>query len=165
MQTTARMTGRIAAGDRLPETRLAALVGDEVVAEPLWRLIGRGRVVLIGLPGAFTPVCTRVHVPGFVERAPALRASGFDAVVCIASNDPWTVREWARRLDPGGHLAFLSDGNLDFGRAAGLTTRAPELFLGECLSRFVIIASNGAVEKISVETSVHEVGCTLASAV
>lgn len=157
------LPGRLARGDRLPDTPLAALAGDEIVVTPAWRLFGRGRFVIIGLPGAFTPVCTRVHLPGFVAKAPALLASGFDGVVCIAANDPWTLAEWSRRIDPAANLRFLSDGNLEFGRSAGLATRAPELFLGECLSRFLIVADNGFVEKISVERAVTDVSCTAAA--
>ncbi|CAN7471326.1 redoxin family protein [Phenylobacterium sp. LjRoot225] len=155
-------SGRLSRGDRLPDTPLAALDGGELVVKPAWQAFGRGRFVIIGLPGAFTPVCTRVHLPGFVAKAPALIASGFDGVVCIAANDPWTLAEWSQRIDPAKTLRFLSDGNLEFGRAAGLATRAPQLFLGECLSRFLIVAKDGFVEKIAVESVVTEVSCTAA---
>jgi peroxiredoxin len=157
------LRGRIARGERLPDAPLAALEDGEIVVKSAAQVFARGRFALIGLPGAFTPVCTRVHLPAFVAKAPALLASGFEAVVCLAANDPWTLAAWAGRVDPAAHLHFLSDGNLAFGRGAGLTTRAPQLFLGECLSRFLIVANDGQVEKIAVEPVVNEVSCTAAA--
>jgi peroxiredoxin len=97
-----------------------------------------------------------------VQLVPSLLASGFDFIGCIAANDPWTLAAWAREVDPAGMLRFYSDGNLAFGHAAGLSTRVPEWFLGDCLQRFALTADRGVVEKIAVERSPYEVDCSSA---
>jgi peroxiredoxin len=158
------LRGHIARGDRLPaEARLAVLAGEGVQSYTAGQLFGSGRSVVIGVPGAFTPVCTRVHLPEFVAKAPALLASGFHRIACVAPNDPWTLSLWSRQLDPAARLKFFSDGNLEFGRMAGLTTVASKLFLGECLKRFVMIIADGAVEKVAVEAAITDVTCTAAA--
>lgn len=162
MSQTVAISGQIARGERLPDTRLAFIEGGELATRKTSQLFARGRFVIVGAPGAFTPVCTQLHLPGFVGSAPSLLASGFDGVVCIAPNDPWTLAAWSRRIDPEGRLRFLSDGNLEFGRSAGLTTRAPELFMGACLQRFLLVVQNGAVERMQVESEITDVSCTAA---
>jgi peroxiredoxin len=121
-------------------------------------------VVIVGAPAAFSPVCSRLHVPGFVDSVPSLLRSGYHQVVCVTPDNPWALQAWARQLDPAGQIRFLSDGNMKFGRALGLTTRLDSLFLGECFERFVLITKDCFVEKISVEESPLEVGCTSAAA-
>ncbi|HKR87199.1 MAG TPA: peroxiredoxin [Phenylobacterium sp.] len=160
MSETVAMSGQVARGDRLPDASLAFIEGGELAIRKTSQLFARGRFVIVGAPGAFTPVCTQLHLPGFVDSAPSLLASGFDGLVCIAPNDPWTLAAWSRRIDPEGRLRFLSDGNLEFGRSAGLLARAPELFMGVCLQRFLLIAQNGMVERIHVEPEINDVSCT-----
>jgi len=149
-------------GSRLPRVRLAELVDGEMRVCETSALFKEKRSAIVGIPGVFSPVCSRVHLPQFVTLAPAMLASGFDLVVCIAPDDPWSLSAGARQIDPQGHLRFLSDGNLDFGRACRLTSKQPDLFMGECLDRFSMIVVDGVVEKISVETSILEVTCSAA---
>jgi 2-Cys peroxiredoxin 5 len=150
------------AGFRIPDVALAELVNGEVSVVRTNALFGGQRVAVIGVPGAFTPVCTRQHLPGFIANAKALRASGFSALICIAPNDPWTVQRWAQDLDPHGAIRFLSDGNRDFVRRLGLMARETQLFLGECSKRYVMTVDRGAIERIQVETSVLALVCTRA---
>jgi peroxiredoxin len=72
------------------------------------------------------------------------------------------VQAWADQVDPGGNLTFLSDGNLELARAAGLVTREPSYFLGECSKRFTLILRNAVIEKIAVEPRIDMVSCTSA---
>jgi peroxiredoxin len=151
-------------GEPVPDTRFGWLEDGEVKSATAYELFMRKRVIVVGVPGAFTPVCSRTHIPQFVEQAPSLLRSGFDKIVVVTRNDPWTLEAWARELDPEGRLQFLSDGNLTFGRKAKLTIQAPGYFLGECLQRFVLIANDLVVERISVERSPEQVTCTGAEA-
>lgn len=120
------------------------------------------RVIVVGIPAAFSPICSQLHLPGFIHNAPRLLASGFDMVACIASNDPWVLARWQKVVDPDGHIRFLSDGNLEFAEACLLTTTGPEFFLGKRLRRFSLIASDGVVERIAVESG-FEISCTSAA--
>src|SRR5262245_13856743 len=110
---------------------LAEMRGGEILpVSPRALFMGR-RAVVIGVPGAFTPLCTLRHVPDFIRSAGALKQSGVDALYCIAPNDPFTVSAWAREVDPGGVVRFLSDGNLEFTRQLGVNIFYRDMFLGE----------------------------------
>ena len=154
------MRGRIGNGERVPDSALAFLERDEIRTTNLVDLSQGVRVIVIGVPGAFTPVCTRAHIPQFVEKTPALLASGFSKVICVAGNDPWVVQLWADQLDPEGRMLFLSDGNLEFGRSCGLSRPLTDYFGGERLDRFTMVVSKGFVERVSVEASPMALTCT-----
>ncbi len=147
-------------GHRLPKAKLARMSGGEIVPVQLERLLEARRVVLVGLPGAFTPVCTGRHLPELIRESGRLKASGIAEIICIAPNSPWVIDEWAKVVDPDRKLTFLSDGNMDFVHAAGLTTRAAYLFLGHCSKRYSMIVRDGVVEKLSVEDQVELLNCT-----
>jgi len=154
------LIGAIGVRGRLPDTRFAELEHGEIRVRPTAEIFGGKRVALVGAPGAFSPICTRIHLPEFIAQAPAMMASGFDLVACVTPNDPWTLAAWAAAIDPMSYLRFLSDGNLEFGRAAGLAAKYDQLFLGHSLLRFSMIVTNCVVEKIGIETSVLSVTCS-----
>lgn len=156
------MTAQIQIWDRLPVTELATLEGGQIRTVNTFDMFQNRRGILVGMPGAWTPICTRNHMPRYIEMAPSLLVSGFDLIACVTADSPWSLAEWSHRIDPEGRLKYFSDGNLDFGRATGLRTRLPELYLGTCLQRFVMIVNRGVVEKLSVEHNPIDVTCSAA---
>jgi peroxiredoxin len=141
----------ITPGSEIPGVQLGALRGDQIVRIDLrHRLLGCN-ALLIGLPGAFTPVCTREHIPDMKRSAARLRRAGYSRLICISSNDPYVLDLWRAQVDPEGDIEFLSDGNLDFGRATGLISEEPTHFLGRRVSRFLMTVVNGAVSRLVVE--------------
>lgn len=164
LRTATGLKVTIRIGQRLPSVELGRIVGDQLKAVDLDSLIRDRRVVLVGLPGAFTPVCSGRHLPELIGHAPSLRASGIDEIVCVAPNSPWVVHEWAQRLDREGQLTFLSDGNLDLARNSGLSITERSLFLGQCSKRFTMLLLNGIIEKMAVEDTVNALTCTRPSA-
>lgn len=154
------MKRTIRVGERVPPVRLGRLSEGFVSSQSAETLFLGRRGILIGVPGAFTPVCSGTHVPDFVDRAPQLKASGFDFIACLAANDPWTLDAWSRQLDPEGRLLFLSDGNLEFARTTGLTRLDPDQFLGERCRRFMMVLNGAVVEKLSVEPELAALTCT-----
>ena len=129
-------------------------------AVDLERYLAGRRAVIVGVPGAFTPVCTAEHVPSFIAQAPSLEKSGFSRVICIVGNDPWVTAEWAQKLDPEGRLDFLSDGNFALGRALSAMSSAVELFMGERPTRYLLITRDCVVERIRLEPSPIALTCT-----
>lgn len=152
-------------GRRVPNIMLGELYGDEIVTVHTEQLFLGVRAVVIGVPGAFTPVCSGQHLPNFIANAPRLKAAGFSLIACVAPNDPWTIDRWARDIDPDRHVRFLSDGNLAFTRALGLSARADSLFLGERSQRYVMTLRNAVIEKLRVEDDIVSLHCTHADAV
>lgn len=156
------MTLRIQPGDRIPQASLGRLVHGEVELVSLQQLLADKRAVIVGLPGAFTPVCTCEHVPDLLGNVDQLRASGIDYVIVVAPNSPWAIEAWAERVDPSGKIMFLSDGNLALARALGVNTFDPANMLGETTARYMMIAGKGVVHRINVEPNVNRLSCTRA---
>jgi peroxiredoxin len=150
----------IKTGERLPDVELGYLeAGDLRTVKPDTAFAGV-RAILVGFPGAFTPLCTGRHLPDFVAAWPDFKKLGYDLVAWVSPNDPWTQDAWAAQLDPQNRLRRFSDGNLAFARAAGLTCRPAELFMGERCERFVIVLRDAVVERLSVEPHYASFSCT-----
>ncbi len=113
-------------------------------------LLGTGRVVLFGVPGAFTPTCSQAHLPGFVVNMDAFKAKGVDRVVCMSVNDAFVMAAWGA-ANNAEHIDMLADGNGDFTRALGLEMDASGFGMGTRCKRFALIAENGIVKHVFVE--------------
>lgn len=148
-------------GQRIPPAYLASLSAEgEVLRECTERMFAGVKAIIVGVPGAFTPVCTHEHLPQFITAAARLRASGFQRIVCVATSDPYSLDAWARVIDPQRELAYYSDGNLAFARACGLLRSEEDLFLGARSQRYVLTIEDAIVMRMRVEESVLAVSCT-----
>ncbi len=115
-------------------------------------VLGRGKVVLFAVPGAFTPGCSKVHLPGYVEHADELRAKGVDTIACVAVNDPWVMQAWAEAqgaTDKG--IVMLADGNAEFTRAMGLEFDGAVAGLGVRSQRYAAVIEDGVFTSLDVE--------------
>ena len=153
---------KVILGQRIPDVNVGHL--DEAglpVSISLRGILDQGTHIVIGVPGAFTPICTKRHLPRFIEKAPALKQSGFDQISCIVSNDPFAVDQWRRQIDPEGRLQFYADGPMAFSRWFGLTETLPDhLHIGERSKRYLLIVRNGVVQRVNIERTVIEFTCT-----
>jgi glutaredoxin/glutathione-dependent peroxiredoxin len=109
------------------------------------------RVVLFGVPGAFTPTCSNKHLPGFLEQADALQAKGVDQIACVAVNDQFVLAAWAQQEGVGDGILMLADGSGAFIKALGLELDLTARGMGVRSQRFALVARDGVVERISVE--------------
>jgi 2-Cys peroxiredoxin 5 len=144
----------------IPDINLASLERGEIQIVSAKSTFARGRSVIVGIPGAFTPICTRKHVPDFIANAQALRKAGYSQLVCIVPNDPFVLAEWARQLDPDEQIRFLSDGNLEFARALGLQTANRDLFMTARSERYMLIVDAGNIVSHRVEPEMMVYSCT-----
>jgi peroxiredoxin len=115
---------------------------------------------VIGVPGAFTPVCSEEHVPGLVANADKLRKWGFRQIVCIVASDPFATDAWAKLMDPQGKVRFVSDGNLDFAREFGLIVHEHKLVLGDRSERYLFAVRDGVIEVFRLEQRITDYSCT-----
>ncbi|MGB0670038.1 MAG: peroxiredoxin [Rhodospirillales bacterium] len=141
----------IAVGDTLPSVTVATMgeSGPEGVA--IDEFFSGKKVVLFGLPGAFTPTCSAKHVPGYLANAGALKAKGVDAIACISVNDPFVMNAWAKDQGTGDVITMLADGSAFFTKAAGLELDLTERGLGLRSTRFAMIVDNGKVTALEIE--------------
>jgi peroxiredoxin len=116
-------------------------------------------VVLFSVPGAFTPTCSKTHLPGFVKNAGAIKAKGVDTIACLAVNDVFVLDAWGKSSGAEGKVLMLADGNAAYTKALGLELDASGFGMGTRGQRFAMIVKNGVVDKLQVEPSAGQ--CTI----
>ncbi len=141
----------ISAGDKLPEATLKIATADGPKEVGVGNYFGGRKVVLFGVPGAFTPTCSNNHLPGYLENRDAILRKGVDAIAVVAVNDPFVMGAWARASGGEGKIDYLSDGNGDFARAMGLDTDMSKGGMGTRVRRFSMIVDDGIVKAVNVE--------------
>lgn len=114
-------------------------------------VLGKGKVVLFAVPGAFTPTCSDHHLPGFVVRAEELKAKGVDTIACVSVNDAFVMAAWARDQNVGSSVLMLADGNGAFTHSVGLELDANQFGLGQRSQRYALVIDDGVVAKVFVE--------------
>ena len=142
----------ITTGDKLPTitlTRVTASGPDAVDTDSFFA--GR-RIALFSVPGAFTPTCSAKHLPGFIDRADALKAKGIDEIACTAVNDAFVMAAWAKSANVDGKVTMLADGNGDFARAVGLSMDGSKFGMGQRGKRYSMVVNDGVVEILNIET-------------
>ena len=119
---------------------------------PASELFARNKtVVLVSVPGAFTPVCTSQHIPGFVAKASALRSAGADIIACTAVNDAFVLGAWLKELGGLESIKVAADGNAEFVKAIGLDADFSGKGLGVRGKRFAMIVKDGVIKYLGVD--------------
>jgi len=141
----------ISVGDTLPAVTLVKMTenGPEKI-ETKDYFAGR-RIALFSVPGAFTPTCSAKHLPGFIEKADAIRAKGIDEIIGTAVNDAFVMGAWGKGAGADGKVTLLADGNGDFVGAIGLDFDGSGFGMGRRGQRFAMVINDGKVEKLFVE--------------
>ncbi|MCO5060159.1 MAG: peroxiredoxin [Rhizobiaceae bacterium] len=142
----------IAAGDSIPQTELKIVTADGAEATSTDAFFKNRKIVLFGVPGAFTPTCSNNHLPGFVENRDAILNKGVDAIAVVSVNDQHVMRAWARFSGAEDKLTFIADGNADFARALGLDMDMSVAGMGVRVKRFSMIVDDGKVAALNVES-------------
>ena len=141
----------IKVGDTIPESTLVAATADGPKEMTTAELFGGRKVVLFAVPGAFTPTCSAKHVPSFMQNADALAAKGVEQIACIAVNDPFVMRAWAKDQAVGDRILMLSDGMANFTKSLGLEIDMSKRGLGIRSSRYAMVVDDGVVTMLNVE--------------
>ena len=90
--------------DQIPDTEIFQLVDGEPQKRKLREIIGNGKIVLFGLPGAFTSTCSKLHLPGFVANADKIKAKGIENIFCLSVNDPYVMNGWGEINNTGNNI-------------------------------------------------------------
>jgi peroxiredoxin len=149
----------ITIGDRLPEATLMETTefGDACPLSPkpvntVEAAKGK-RVVVFGLPGAYTPTCSAKHVPGYVANLDLLKARGIDEIWCVSVNDAYVMAAWGQDHDAIGKIRMLGDGNGELTKKLGLERDLTKDGMGIRSRRFSLLVEDGVVRKVNVEQS------------
>lgn len=141
----------VAVGDRLPTVTLRRKGPDGAETFSTDEVFRGKTVILIGMPGAFTPTCSNAHLPGYVENADAFKARGVDEIAVLAVNDHHVMSAWAEQSGARGRVTFLADGNGEFTRAAGLDADMSGGGMGVRSRRYSLLAEDGVVRALNIE--------------
>jgi peroxiredoxin len=140
-------------GDELPEATLRLVTADGPKPVKSSEFFGGRKVVLFGLPGAFTPTCHKNHLPGFLTEEAAFKAKGVDEIALTSVNDHFVLDAWQKATGATGHIAFLADGSGEFAKALGLEFDASAGGLGLRSRRYSMLIENGVVKQLNIEES------------
>lgn len=149
----------IQAGDRIPSVAVKYVDAEGFRDGDSADLLGDGRVVFFGVPGAFTPTCDTTHLPGFVANVEKMKAHGVARIVCGTVNDHHVAKAWAERSDALGRVDFITDVHAALAEAIGLVKHTANL--GKRFARFAMIIEDGVVARLYVQ---DEAGVTVSGA-
>ncbi len=138
-------------GDRVPDVQVMTMGPNGPQPVQTGDVLGRGRVVLFAVPGAFTPTCSDEHLPGFVVSSDELKAKGVDVIVCIAVNDVFVMDAWGKARGVGDSIVMLADGNGDFAKQMGLELDGRSFGMGTRSQRYAAIIEDGVIKLLNVE--------------
>jgi glutaredoxin/glutathione-dependent peroxiredoxin len=141
-------------GDRFPTSTVRKVTSDGPKAHTTSELFGNRRVIVFGLPGAFTPTCHKTHLPGFIDRAEAFKAEkGVEEIFVVATNDAFVMSAWKKISDENEKITYLADGNAELPKLLGLEMDGTANGMGLRLRRFSMLIENGIVTRLNVEDS------------
>ncbi len=144
-------------GDRIPDATLTESTefGEACPIAPQNVSVAEAtsgkRIVLFGLPGAYTPTCSAKHVPGYVKHLADLKAKKVDEVWCVSLNDGFVMAAWGKDQGAIGKVRMLGDGNGELTRKLGLEVDLSKAGLGHRMQRFSMLIDNGTVKQLNVE--------------
>jgi peroxiredoxin len=143
----------IKVGDKMPSGTFGVMTEAGPGALSTDELFAGKKVVLVSVPGAFTPTCSAKHLPGFVDRASEFYEKGIDAIACMAVNDTFVMNAWGKDQNVGDKVKMLADGNGEYARALGLELDGNAFGMGMRGQRFAIVVDDGVVSHLAVEAA------------
>lgn len=141
----------IAVGEKIPDVKVQVPGPSGPEAAQTGDLLGTGKVVIFGVPGAFTPTCSDFHLPGFVLRADEIKAKGVDTIACVAVNDAFVMKAWGDAHEVTDQVVLIADGSANFTKAIGLDVDLTGGGMGVRSKRYSAILENGVVTDLAVE--------------
>ena len=148
----------IKVGDKLPAGTLSEYIeveGNGCTVGPntfnVDDLVKGKKVVIFGLPGAFTPTCSAKHVPSYLADYDKLKAKGVDEIICMSVNDPFVMGAWARDQKSNGKVRMMADGSAAYTKALGLELDLTARGMGVRCQRFSMLVDNGVVKTLNIE--------------
>lgn len=141
----------IKVGEVIPSCTLRTMVDSQVVQIDTQELFAHKKVVLFGVPGAFTPGCTKSHLPGYVNAYEEIGAQGYQTIACISVNDAWVMHAWGESAGATGKIMMLADGSATFTRLLGLESDLSQAGMGVRCKRFSMVVNDGVLEQLNVD--------------
>jgi glutaredoxin/glutathione-dependent peroxiredoxin len=139
----------ISIGDKLPDATFKIRLESGYADTTTTDVFSGRKIVLFGLPGAFTPTCSMNHLPGFLENRDVILSKGVDEIAVVAVNDHHVMKAWSEATGGKGKITFLADGTAAFTKAIGMEALMGPMGLRS--KRFSMIVEDGVVRQLNVE--------------
>ncbi|PZX18868.1 peroxiredoxin [Palleronia aestuarii] len=144
----------ISEGDALPDATLVRIGAEGPESVSLAAILGSGKAVIFGVPGAFTGTCTTAHVPSFIRTKDGFSEKGVEKIVCVAVNDPFVVKAWSEQTGAGdAGIEMLGDPGAEFTKAIGMNFTAPPVGFYDRSRRYAMVVEDGRVVALHAEES------------
>jgi peroxiredoxin len=141
----------IKVGDKLPNATFRVMTAEGPKPKTTDDIFKGKKVALFAVPGAFTPTCTNLHMPSFVNNIAAIKAKGVDNVAVTAVNDVFVLTQWAKATGADGKIDALADGNGEFAKAIDMAFDGSGNGLGTRSKRYSMLVEDGVVKKLNIE--------------
>ena len=137
--------------DEISSVEVFVLENGEPIKKDIKELLKGKRVVLFGLPGAYTSVCSAKHLPGFVNTYEKYKSKGIDHIICISVNDPFVMDAWGKSHNVENKILMIGDPFLDFTKSIGAEVDKSGRGLGIRSNRYTMFIDNLRVIKLQEE--------------
>ncbi len=137
--------------DQIPSSEIFILEEGEPIKKNIEEILKNKKVVLFGLPGAYTSVCSAKHLPGYVNMYEEYKKKGIDKIICISVNDPFVMNAWGKENNVGEKVLMMGDPFLNFTKAIGADVDKSRRGLGVRSNRYTMLIDNLKVVKIQEE--------------
>ena len=148
--------------DTIMSSEVFIFESGEPVKKDILEILKDKKVILFGLPGAFTSVCSARHLPGYVSSHEAYKAKGIDNIICVSVNDPFVMDAWGKSHNVGDKVTMMADPFLNFTKSIGAEVDKSARGLGIRSNRYTMLIDNLKVIKIQEEQDTG--ACKISSA-
>lgn len=146
----------IKVGDQIPDATLMQMTDKGPAPVKTSDFFKGKKVALFALPGAFTPTCSNQHLPGFIQKADAIKAKGVDAIICLSVNDAFVMDAWGKAQGADGKVLMMGDGNTEFTKNMGFDFDGSGFGLGTRSLRYSMLVEDGVVKVLNQEENPGE---------
>merc|ERR1719476_512015 len=147
-------------GDSIPSVDL--FEGNPDTKVNLAEVCKEGKYVIFGVPGAFTPGCSKTHLPGYVAAAEDMKAKGVEEILCVSVNDPFVMEAWGKDQGAAGKVRMLADTCGELTKALELELDLSAVLGSVRCKRFAMLVEDGTVTKVNIEPDGTGLTCSLA---
>ena len=156
---------KLKVNDQIQDVKIFHLADGEPKEQNVSEVLGSKKIILFGLPGAFTATCSKFHLPGYVKNAQQILDKGIDKIFCLAVNDPYVMNAWGEANNIGENITMLADPYLSFTKLIGAEVDRNSKGMGMRSSRYAMIIENLKVQNIQEEKETKNCGISSAEGI
>jgi peroxiredoxin len=137
--------------DKIPNSEIFVIENGEPIKKNIEEFLKNKKVVIFGLPGAYTSVCSAKHLPGYISMHQQYKDKGIDLIICMSVNDPFVMNAWGKENNVGDKIVMAGDPFLNFTKAIGAEVDKSSRGLGIRSNRYTMLVDDAKVDKLQEE--------------